>query len=396
MKLAKLGELTKITIGRTPSRGNDDFWDKNKATSNVWLSIADLLNADGKTVSDSKEYITDEAAEKFAIVPQGTLLVSFKLTLGRLAYAGRNLRTNEAIAALHNDEDEVLNDYLYHYLSRFDWNNYAAADQKVKGLTLNKAKLAEIPIEYPESLEEQQRIVARLDAAFERISAAEVLMRRNLDNVATLFQSECHDIFTGNQWPTCELSEYVKFIDYRGRTPKKTKSGMRLITAKNIKLGHLQQEPREYVDPEIYDEWMTRGVPKKGDVLFTTEAPLANVAQLDTEDRVVFAQRCIILQPNRSVFNPAFLKYMLMVDPVRANIFTYGTGTTVQGIKASLLKKIKVFQPTTTEQEKVVLRLDRLSNQTRKLQTLYQYKLNKLEDLRQSLLSEAFSLNEVK
>lgn len=192
MKTVKLGELTKITIGRTPSRGNDDFWDKKKITSNVWLSIADLLHADGKIVSDSKEYITDEAAEKFAVVPQGTLLVSFKLTLGRLAYAGRDLRTNEAIAALHNNEDEVLNDYLYHYLSRFDWNNYAAADQKVKGLTLNKVKLAEIPIEYPESLEEQRRIVARLDAAFERISVAEVLMRRNLDNVSALQKSILH------------------------------------------------------------------------------------------------------------------------------------------------------------------------------------------------------------
>lgn len=191
-KTIKLGDLVKTTIGRTPSRGNADFWDKDKNTSNVWLSIADLLNANGKIVNDSKEYITDKAASSFVLVPRGTLLVSFKLTLGRLAYAGRDLRTNEAIAALHNDQTRVTNDYLYHYLSRFDWAEYAKADQKVKGLTLNKAKLAQIEIIYPESLEEQRQIVARLDAAFEQISAAEVLMRRNLDNVSALQKSILH------------------------------------------------------------------------------------------------------------------------------------------------------------------------------------------------------------
>lgn len=210
MKTVKLGELVKITIGRTPSRGNVDFWDKDKHTSNVWLSIADMLNADGRTISGSKEYITDEAAKTFAIVPQGTLLVSFKLTLGRLAYAGRDLRTNEAIAALHNDQTKVINDYLYHYLSRFDWNEYAKADQKVKGLTLNKAKLAEITVVYPESLEEQRKIVERLDAAFERISAAEVLMRRNLDNVVALQKSVLHKYLSASDSTHTQISGLIE------------------------------------------------------------------------------------------------------------------------------------------------------------------------------------------
>jgi type I restriction enzyme, S subunit len=77
-------------------------------------------------------------------------------------------------------------------------------------------------------------------------------------------------------WEICSLDKYVKFIDYRGHTPPKTQSGMRLITAKNVKNGFLQREPEEFVDSSIYDKWMVRGIPKKGDVLFTTEAPLAS------------------------------------------------------------------------------------------------------------------------
>ena len=144
MKTVKLGQLVGISIGRTPSRSDMSLWDKEKSASNVWLSIADLLNVNGRTIDDSKEYITNKAAEKFKIIPKGTLLVSFKLTLGRLAFAGKNLRSNEAIAALHNDQKVVIDEYLYHYLKYFNWTNYASADQKVKGLTLNISKLADI------------------------------------------------------------------------------------------------------------------------------------------------------------------------------------------------------------------------------------------------------------
>jgi hypothetical protein len=64
-------------------------------------------------------------------------------------------------------------------------------------------------------------------------------------------------------WRISSLEEVVKFIDYRGKTPLKTEYGMRLITAKNLKMGYLQNEPMEFVDPKIYDEWMTRGIQKK-------------------------------------------------------------------------------------------------------------------------------------
>jgi type I restriction enzyme S subunit len=150
------------------------------------------------------------------------------------------------------------------------------------------------------------------------------------------------------------LGEVCRFIDYRGRTPEKTKSGIRLITAKNVKMGFLQRQPLEFVNPNIYDSWMTRGIPRLGDVLFTTEAPLANVAQLDTEERVVFAQRIIILQPVDSILDRTFLKYLLLSGSVQQRIRAKGTGATVQGIKASLLKTVQVEFPNLIEQRRIV------------------------------------------
>lgn len=160
-------------------------------------------------------------------------------------------------------------------------------------------------------------------------------------------------------WRTSSFEEVVKFIDYRGKTPQKTEAGLRLITAKNVKMGYLQRNPMEFVDPEIYDTWMTRGIPKKGDVLFTTEAPLGNVAQLDTDEKVVFAQRIIVMQPNREVLDSTFLKYMLLSDLMQERIHEQGTGATVKGIKSQLLKKIQIsFPKSLLEQQRIVAILD--------------------------------------
>jgi type I restriction enzyme S subunit len=159
-------------------------------------------------------------------------------------------------------------------------------------------------------------------------------------------------------WQTKQLGELCRFIDYRGKTPEKTARGLRLITAKNVKMGYLQETPMEFVAPESYDSWMTRGIPKMGDVLFTTEAPLANVAQLDTDEKVVFAQRIIVLQPAANIIDSTFLKYLLLSDVAQDRIVEQGTGATVQGIKASLLRTIPIEFPPLAEQQRIVGLLD--------------------------------------
>ncbi|MBQ6297536.1 MAG: hypothetical protein IJK81_07570 [Selenomonadaceae bacterium] len=75
------------------------------------------------------------------------------------------------------------------------------------------------------------------------------------------------------EWKNFSLGDVCKFIDYRGKTPPKVKSGVPLVTAKIIKNGFIQ-EPQEFIAEEFYSEWMRRDIPKKGDVVFTTEAPL--------------------------------------------------------------------------------------------------------------------------
>jgi len=151
-----------------------------------------------------------------------------------------------------------------------------------------------------------------------------------------------------------------KFIDYRGKTPKKTESGIPLITAKIVKSGRII-EPNEFIAPEDYDSWMTRGLPEIDDVVLTTEAPLGEIALIKNEN-VALAQRIITIRGKKQlVFNP-FLKYYFQSSIGQYELQSRASGTTVFGIKAAVLKKVPVFLPPLPEQRAIASVLSSLDD----------------------------------
>jgi type I restriction enzyme S subunit len=131
-------------------------------------------------------------------------------------------------------------------------------------------------------------------------------------------------------------------IDYRGKTPPKTDSGIRLITAKVIKNGRILEEPTEFIATDFYDEWMRRGLPQKLDVLVTTEAPLGEVAILREREQVALAQRVILLRAKPVKVEPLFLFYALQSWFTQGELKSRSSGTTVSGIKQSELRKVRI------------------------------------------------------
>ncbi|MGF6957279.1 restriction endonuclease subunit S [Paraburkholderia youngii] len=129
-------------------------------------------------------------------------------------------------------------------------------------------------------------------------------------------------------------------IDYRGKTPTKTTSGIPLVTAKIIKGGRIEK-PTEFISAEEYETWMRRGIPKPGDVVLTTEAPLGEVAQLGSE-KVALAQRVITLRGKAGLLDSSYLLYLLQTEEMQAQLKARATGTTVLGIKQSELRKVTV------------------------------------------------------
>ncbi len=270
-----------------------------------------------------------------------------------------------------------------------------AINDTCTGARMPRANVADIfkfPIPLP-PLDEQKRIVEVLDAAFEGLSRARAHTETNLQNARELFESALGLLFSDTAtWKREDLNKHVQFVDYRGKTPPKTLEGVRLITAKNVKRGYIQREPEEFMDEAAYDEWMTRGFPEYGDVLFTTEAPLANVAQLDTEEKVVVGQRLINMKADPKVIHNEFLKFALLSPTMQDEIHRRGTGATVQGIKASLLKTVPLSFPASLVEQREIAGKCRLAFEVKgEIENLYRAKLADLDALRQALLQKAFA-----
>ena len=121
-KVGRADDFYQINIGKTPPRKEHKWFSTNPADK-IWVSIANMGNS-GIFISDSSEYLTKEAVDSHNIimVPRNTILLSFKLTVGRVAIADKELTTNEAIARFILSDDKYM-EYLYLYLKKFDYNS---------------------------------------------------------------------------------------------------------------------------------------------------------------------------------------------------------------------------------------------------------------------------------
>jgi type I restriction enzyme S subunit len=167
---AYLGELCRINIGGTPPRHKPEYWAAN-GDGHLWVSISDLRQP---FVVATKERITDAgvANSNVKLVKAGTIMMSFKLTIGRVAVAGTDLFTNEAIAAFV-PVSGIDKSFLPYWLARIVED--ADTDQAIKGVTLNKQKLAMLSGLLP-PLDEQRRIAEVLRSVDDAIAANDALL----------------------------------------------------------------------------------------------------------------------------------------------------------------------------------------------------------------------------
>jgi len=190
-----------------------------------------------------------------------------------------------------------------------------------------------------------------------------------------------------------EVAGMIKFcgsrVDYRGKTPEKVDDGVFLITAKNIKDGKIDYEvSQEYVRDDEYLEIMRRGFPKKGDLLFTTEAPLGEVALVDRED-IALAQRIIKFRAIPRKLNSFYFRYWAISPFFRSHLESFSTGSTALGIKASKLHKLRIFLPPLEEQQKIVDFLDTETTHIDEMVKKVEKTIELLREYRTSLISHA-------
>lgn len=141
-------------------------------------------------------------------------------------------------------------------------------------------------------------------------------------------------------------------IDYRGKTPKKSNDGIPTLSAKSVKNGYIDYSECYYISPEEYNRFMTRGTPRIGDILLTTEAPLGMVARLDRED-VGIAQRLLTLRGKEGLLHNDYLMYFFRSPLGQGKLRERESGSTVTGIKQAEFKKIEIEIPEISIQKKI-------------------------------------------
>jgi len=237
-------------------------------------------------------------------------------------------------------------------------------------------------------IEEQRRIADFLDAETSLIdrlheslsTSLRLLTERDSTNASSAFQGGGEQL---------QLRRLVSdWIDYRGATPAKTDSGVPLITAKNMSNGRIDHNASpEFISADDYDDWMRRGLPRSGDVLLTTEAPLGEVAIVE-DPTVALAQRIILMRAQEPL--TSWWIYWYFRSPIgKAELFRRATGSTALGIKADTLRSVPIPMFDVKETRRRIEQLESDFLGTDRLRVAIHRQLNLLMERRQALITAA-------
>lgn len=276
--------------------------------------------------------------------------------------------------------------------------NFIAVGARANGaLNVDAKDLLTLSIAFP-SLQEQQKIADCLSSIDALISAQSQKVQDIKTHKNSLMQQlfprkgkavpslRFPEFLDDGEWECEELSNSLKrVIDYRGKAPPKSESGVPLITAKNVRFGWLDMTNDEYIEEDKYEEWMSKGIPQAGDILFTTEAPLGNVALFPRAGKFALGQRILTLRSKTERCLPEFLFHSLLSPTMQKEIDFRSTGSTAKGIKSAVFVKLRFCYPRLQEQHRIadcLTTLDSLiSAQSQKLENFKIHKKGLMQAL---------------
>ena len=244
-------------------------------------------------------------------------------------------------------------------------------------------------------LPEQQRIVALLDEALAGLATAKANAERNLHNAREAFESHLRSVFA-NQWQTCELVRLAELAtditDGDHQPPPKSPIGVPFITIRNIMKGSREIDfsdtftvPRDY-----FDALKAHKKPRQGDVLYTVTGSFGIPVIVRGDAEFCFQRHIALVRP-RPEINSSWLYYLLMSPQVFRKASDGATGTAQKTVSLTLLRSLAVPKVPPQQQRQSVEKLDALVAETQHLTHIYERKLAALEELKKSLLQQAFN-----
>ncbi|MBY7143062.1 restriction endonuclease subunit S [Virgibacillus sp. NKC19-3] len=380
---------------------------KNVENGVFLLSAKNIKN--GKIhIDDSDRKISEveyEAIHKTFELKIGDVLLTIVGSIGESAiiHDAVGFTFQRSVAYLRPNE-KIVSEFLYAII------NTSEFQKELKNKQVNSAQsgiylgdLSEIPIFFP-CIEEQQRI----GSFFKQLDEMIGTQQRKVEKVkalksaylAEMFPAEGECVpkrrfagFTG-AWEERYLFDNIKrIIDFRGRTPKKlglkwSDIGYLALSALNVKNGYIDFKADAYYgNQDLYDKWMLGSELKKGQVLFTTEAPMGNVAQVPDNRGYILSQRTIAFVVIPEKITDDFLAVLLHSPRTFAKLSILSSGGTAKGVSQKSLEQFKVAVPVNLKEQQKIGKFfkqldDKITNAERKLE--------KLKAMKQAFLHEMF------
>lgn len=447
-EVKKLNDIAEISSGGTPSRNKKEYWENGIIP---WVKIKDIK---ANFIKDTEEYITEIGLKNSSakIFSKGTILYSIFATLGEVAILDIEATTNQAIAGINITNNNVNLLFLMYYLKSIK-KEISNKGRGVAQNNLNLSMLKQIEIPLP-PLKEQGRIVGILDLAFEKIDKSVELLKANLANLDELAQSVLDRAFNplGDSIDSTESTQNPSTHDTQSPYPlpqhwewKSLGEMCKILNGgtpdtKNPVFWDLNQSHEVQTDKSVVG---VGGEVERGEGATSQFKPLHPLAKeksyywatlVDTKQKYLYSTQRKITQKGLDSSNATLLPVNSVIFSSRASIgevcitkvetatnqgyknfvcdenvlyyeFLYfalqrfakeieslAQGTTYKEVSKAKISEFQIPLPKDIkEQEQIAMHLDSVFDKIQKLKELYNAQLQDYEELKQSLLTQAFS-----
>ncbi len=382
LKPERLGDKIEVKIGGTPSRLNDGFF----TGKNLWVSIEEM---NGEEISDTKEKLTDEGVKNSncKLIKKGTTLLSFKLSIGKTAVAGKELYTNEAIAGLEIKEEfskEIFDEYLFYFFNSKFSKLLLTKNNNVFGKSLNKPFLEEMKIPFPKK-EIQKEIISNLSKIDKIKNELKEKIHRTKEEIENVFEE------ANSKYPKSKINSFVEEENLiSGRRPKggvfQYEEGVISLGGENIGAdGKLNLNNINYVPDEFYEENKDFEV-EENDVLMCKDGALTGkVALVDEEQKepVIINEHLFIIRGNKEKINQKYLFYCLYPQEFQIALREKAKKTGQSGIDREGVLDLEIPYPKKEIQDKII----KFVEDKEKEITLMKNKIETLESDKEKILT---------